>query len=93
MKLAGDYHQNLKMVATAKRSIPTILIEQAAWTFPPQNWIKVNTDGSYSGVLGIATCGGIARSHDSQFLAAWSVHLGPVIVTVSELWGVLWALL
>ena len=51
----------------------------------------MNTDGSYSGLSGIASCGDIARSHDGQFLAG--VHLGAGMVTIFEPWGVLWALL
>ena len=89
LKLVEDYHQNLNVVAAARRSIPTIVIKQVAWSLPPQHWIKINTDGSCLDGSASAACGGIARNYDEQSLAAWSWHshfvkalgciLGPVV--------------
>ena len=36
-----------------------------------------------------ATCGGLIKDHDSNFVQAWSTNLGNCSVTAIELWGVL----
>lgn len=37
------------------------------WTSPSPGWIKVNIDGAANGCPGLASCGGIFRSHCGFF--------------------------
>ena len=85
--LANYYNQNLNLMNTAKRCIPSVTIRQIAWKPPLQHWIKVNIDGSLLGDAQ-ASCGGIIKDHEGKFIAAWSVNLGSCSIVMEELWGV-----
>lgn len=63
------------------------------WSPPPQHWIKIDTDNSLLVEMVTASCGGIPRSHEGNFLAVWSINLGNYTITVVELWGIFWGLL
>ena len=93
LKLAGDYDHNLELKVAARRSIPNIQIRQVAWIPPPFNWKKVNTDGSFLSDLGLASCGGIARDYNGNFIIAWSFNLGHCTITAAKLWAIFWGLL
>ena len=86
LNLARDYNHNLALKAVARRSIPNIQFRQVAWIPPLFNWKKVYTDGSFLSDSSLASCGGIARDHNGNFIAAWSLNLGHCTITATELW-------
>ena len=65
----------MSLVATARKRVPLLFVEEVAWSPPIQNWVKINVDGSVIG-NSAAACGGIVRSHEGSFVATWSVNLG-----------------
>ena len=77
MKLARDYDHHLNLMCATKRSIPNLMVRQLVWIpLPKYYWIKINWYGSMLGSSNVASCGGIARNHDGNFSAAWSINLG-----------------
>jgi ribonuclease HI len=56
------------------------------------NWIKCNTDGASNGNPGIASCGGIFRDHNANFVYAFAEPLGREIAFFAELCGALKAI-
>ena len=93
LRWARDYDHNLNLITPAKKSIPNIAVKQVKWSPPPHHWIKINTNGSLLGDLANASCGGIARNHHGNFVAAWSFNVGTCSITTSELWGIFRGLL
>ncbi|KAK7251567.1 hypothetical protein RIF29_34872 [Crotalaria pallida] len=57
------------------------------WIPPPHSWVKLNTDGSVQS--GSASCGGLLRGEDGEFLFAFSTRLGECSIMLAELWGIL----
>ena len=55
---------------------------------PPNPFIKINTDGSALGNLGIAGATGILRNQLGQWISAFSLHLGLVTNNIAELTAV-----
>ena len=53
----------------------------------------MNTDGSFLSDSSLASCGGIARDHNGNFIVPWSFNLGHCTITVAELWPIFWGLL
>ena len=47
VNLAKDYENNLNMTAVAKSKVPTIVTKQVFGKPLRQNWLKLNTDGSF----------------------------------------------
>lgn len=58
-----------------------------AWTYPPVDWFKLNTDGAVKRNLGIAGCGGVLRDSCGSWIAGFGANLGIATVTEAELWG------
>ncbi|KAF3951859.1 hypothetical protein CMV_022529 [Castanea mollissima] len=46
------------------------------WEKPPTVWIKLNTDGSSSGDLGLAGGGGVFRNEEGEWILGYSRHIG-----------------
>jgi ribonuclease HI len=59
---------------------------------PSLNWIKCNTDGASSGNPGLASCGGVFRDHNADFLLAFAEPLGIASSYFAELSGVIKAI-
>lgn len=55
------------------------------WAPPPDNFFKLNSDGSLRD--GIATAGGIIRNHRGEWVAGFSMNIGPSSIQDSEIWG------
>ncbi|XP_027348285.1 uncharacterized protein LOC113859799 [Abrus precatorius] len=56
------------------------------WSPPLKDSCKLNCDGAVSN--GIASCGGVARDHNGQFIMAFSGDLGSCSVVQAELWTI-----
>lgn len=50
------------------------------------SWTKINTDGSYS-LSNHATCGGVLRNHEDNFLVDFSIIWGTTLFFNAEHWG------
>jgi hypothetical protein len=59
---------------------------------PLVSWIKCNIDGASSGNPGIASCGGVFRDSDAEFLLAFAEPLGVASSYSAELSGALRAI-
>jgi ribonuclease HI len=59
---------------------------------PSLNWIKCNTDGASIGNPGLASCGGVFRNHNAEFLMAFAEPLGIATSYFAELSGAIKAI-
>ncbi|WMV48817.1 hypothetical protein MTR67_042202 [Solanum verrucosum] len=59
------------------------------WSFPPSEYIKINTDGTFMQNSGLARYRGIARDDRGRWLGGFMGRLG--VVTTSCLTAELWA--
>ena len=57
------------------------------WEKSEQGWKKLNTDGAYMGLHGLAGCGGLVRSADGQWVARFSKRIGVTSSFAAKLWG------
>jgi ribonuclease HI len=57
------------------------------WTPPLLNWIKCNTDGASIGNPGNASCGGVFRDSNAEFLLAFAEPIGHASSYLAELCG------
>ncbi|GAU10853.1 hypothetical protein TSUD_425370, partial [Trifolium subterraneum] len=62
------------------------------WQPPLLNWIKCNIDGASSGNLGNASCGGVFRDHNADFVYAFADPLGFASSYFAELCGAMRAI-
>ncbi|KAK2367484.1 serum response factor protein A [Trifolium repens] len=67
-------------------------LKEVIWMPPSLNWIKCNTDGASSGNPGLASCGGVFRDHNADFLLAFAEPLGIASSYFAELSGVIKAI-
>ncbi|CAJ2637539.1 unnamed protein product [Trifolium pratense] len=54
----------------------TPVLREIIWQPPLLNWIKCNIDGASSGNPGNASCGGVFRDHNADFVYAFTEPLG-----------------
>jgi ribonuclease HI len=62
-------------------------LKEVIWIPPSLNWIKCNTDGASCGNPGLASCGGVFRDHNAEFLLAFAEPLGIASSYIAELNG------
>ncbi|KAK0580349.1 hypothetical protein LWI29_000920 [Acer saccharum] len=60
-----------------------------AWSPPPQDWVKINVDGSRNPVEGSIAAGGVIRDHKKKWLYGFALNKGLGSVIEAELWGAL----
>ena len=59
---------------------------QVKWTKPPMGWLKLNTDGSNVGNLGIASGGGLICNENGDWVMGFARSLGITSGVMAELW-------
>ena len=57
------------------------------WERLEQGWKKLNTDGACIGLYELASCGGLVRSADGQWVAGFNKRIGVTSSFAAELWG------
>ncbi|CAL1377203.1 unnamed protein product [Linum trigynum] len=60
--------------------------QEIKWEHPSQGWVALNSDGSV--VNGQAAVGGVLRDENGRLIRAFSMKLGEVSITRSELEGI-----
>ncbi|CAJ2652437.1 unnamed protein product [Trifolium pratense] len=68
------------------------VIKEIYWQPPLLNWIKCNIDGASCGNLGNASCGGIFRNHEADFIYGFAEPLGVASSVFAELCGAMRAI-
>ncbi|CAI9088342.1 OLC1v1022647C1 [Oldenlandia corymbosa var. corymbosa] len=61
---------------------------QIKWTYPPESWVKVNTDGSYDPETGETRAGGLVRTELGGWIRGFTMRIGFTSITGAELWGI-----
>ncbi|KAI3465658.1 hypothetical protein Pfo_022321 [Paulownia fortunei] len=62
-----------------------MLIQKVSWNRPPQDWIKLNSDGASKGNPGLAGIGGIVRDEFENLVNAFLVFVGETTNMVAEI--------
>ncbi|CAI9094305.1 OLC1v1030022C1 [Oldenlandia corymbosa var. corymbosa] len=57
------------------------------WLFPPENWLKLNTDGFFNPYTGMASSGGLLRDHMGRWCGGFVMNIGFASITGAKLWG------
>ncbi|GAU45776.1 hypothetical protein TSUD_24400 [Trifolium subterraneum] len=70
----------------------TPILKEIIWQPPLLNWIKVNIDGASCGNPGNASCGGVFRNNNADFMFAFVDPLGVETSYFAELCGVMKAI-
>jgi ribonuclease HI len=68
------------------------ILKEILWHPPLFHWYKCNTDGASNGNPGPASCGGVFRDHNSDFVFAFAEPLGVCSSYFAELSGALRAI-
>jgi hypothetical protein len=68
------------------------VLKEIIWLPPSLNLIKCNIDGASCANSGLASCGGVFRDHNSDFLCAFAEPLGIATSFFAELSGALKAI-
>ncbi|KAK2424264.1 hypothetical protein QL285_034644 [Trifolium repens] len=68
------------------------ILKEVCWQPPLLNWYKCNIDGASNGNPGNASCGGIFRDHEANFIYAFAEPLGFASSYVAELCGAMRAI-
>jgi ribonuclease HI len=82
----------LKLFGISIHNPRAMVLKEIIWQPPVVSWIKCNIDGASSGNPGIASCGGIFRDSDAEFLFAFAEPLGMASSYFAELSGALRAI-
>ncbi|KAL4286983.1 hypothetical protein AHAS_Ahas19G0140700 [Arachis hypogaea] len=59
-----------------------------AWSYPPENWIKLNMDGAASTNPNAGGCGGVIRNEQGRWVAGFMANLGCCSAFRAEMWGI-----
>ncbi|KAK9288501.1 hypothetical protein L1049_016960 [Liquidambar formosana] len=70
-----------------KSSIPPCNPTYVSWTYPPNGWAKLNTDGSSFDNPGSAAVGGLIRDKAGNWLKGFLCNLGVGFNNTIELWA------
>ncbi|KAE8693055.1 hypothetical protein F3Y22_tig00110819pilonHSYRG00250 [Hibiscus syriacus] len=83
------FEANRALASTMSRSQTYRQVNRIVlWSPPPPNWCKMNTDGSRKAGNGFATCGGVLRSSNGDWLVGFSKVIGICSIVEAELWGI-----
>ncbi|MCH85855.1 glycerol-3-phosphate dehydrogenase, partial [Trifolium medium] len=82
----------LKMFRIAIHHPKTPVLREIFWQPPLLNWIKCNIDGASSGNPVNASCGGVFRDHNAEFVYAFAEPLGVAYSYFAELCGAMRAI-
>ncbi|KAE8684745.1 hypothetical protein F3Y22_tig00111105pilonHSYRG00339 [Hibiscus syriacus] len=63
-------------------------VGSAVWKAPPIGLIKVNSDGSTKVNCGLASCGGVVRNSEGEWLVGFKKFLGMCSILEAEFWGI-----
>ena len=84
------------LITTSERCKHEIKVWKVAWNRPPEEWIKLNTDGSALTNPGQTGAGGILRDKEGKMVMAFATPLGEGTNNTAEaeavLFGLSWAL-
>ncbi|KAJ1403735.1 Ribonuclease H domain [Sesbania bispinosa] len=67
-------------------------VVDVGWTYPAQDWIKCNKDGSMRGRGGSISCGGFFRDTSRKWIQGFGKNLGTDSVLTAELQAIYTAL-
>lgn len=59
------------------------------WTPPPEDYYKLNTDGSLNNATGNASAGGLIRDWEGNWVRGFTVNIGKTSSFAAELWGLI----
>ncbi|XP_069154435.1 uncharacterized protein [Solanum lycopersicum] len=84
------------LIQTSEKCKHEIKVCMVAWNRPPEQWIKINTDGSALTNPGQIGAGGILRDREGKMVLAFATPLGEgsnnKAETAAALFGLSWAL-
>ena len=81
MNAATEYHFLAGLVHHNRVKTPQFI----RWQFPPNPFIKLNTDDSVIGNPGLAGAGGFLRNTSGEWISGFSLHLGITSNNMAEL--------
>ncbi|KAL4298591.1 hypothetical protein AHAS_Ahas17G0016200 [Arachis hypogaea] len=59
-----------------------------AWSYPPENWTKLNTDSAASTNPNAGGCGGVIRNEQGRWVAGFMANLVCCSAFWAEMWGI-----
>lgn len=59
---------------------------EVAWSAPPDDWVKINVDGSYPAGSDSSACGGLAKDSLGRFIKGFYSKIGSCNAAWAELW-------
>lgn len=59
-----------------------------SWVKPPVDWVKLNVDGATSLRTSVASCGGVLRDWNGQWIAGFSKGIGRCNAYMAEEWAI-----
>lgn len=62
-------------------------VKRIRWEKPLVGWMKLNTDGSMFGSLGVAGCGGVIRDDCGNWISGFTKRIGITNSFIAEMWG------
>ena len=81
MNAATEYYFLAGPVHHSRVKIPQFIW----WQFPPDPFIKLNTDGNAIGNPGLAGARGLLRNSSGEWISGFSLHLGLTSNNMAEL--------
>jgi ribonuclease HI len=82
----------LKMFRISIHHSRPSIMREVLWIPPMMNWLKCNIDGASCGNPGNASCGGVFRNHEAEFVYGFAEPLGVRNAFVAELCGAMRAI-
>ena len=62
-------------------------VKRIRWEKPPIGWMKLNTDGSVIGSMGVASYGGVIRDDCGNWISSFTKRIGITNSFIAEMWG------
>ncbi|GKV26433.1 hypothetical protein SLEP1_g35733 [Rubroshorea leprosula] len=77
----------IKLAFAAQATLISKAPRWISWSPLPQNFFKLNTDGSHDHSLGKAIAGGLLRDHHGHWYHGFATNVGITTSFLAELWG------
>lgn len=63
-----------------------------SWSFPPLDWVKLNTDEASTKEGRTASCGGLLRDSTGRWLIGFTANLGSASALEAKIWELYYGL-
>ncbi|XP_050386206.1 uncharacterized protein LOC126802601 [Argentina anserina] len=91
-KIITDAAVEWKTSTLKAKLYPACDVHMFSWIRPPEQFLKLNVDGTRSGQSGKIGAGGVIRDHNGNWVSGFQINLGVGAIIEAEAWSLYYGL-